>query len=717
MAQAAQPKKVATDADETELWFKRWKAGEAAQKLWEEGYRVDDCYAYWKGHQRTDEFDGQKERKAQVNLIHPMVRSQLPQLYFYRPFARLTAAPERADTIGSNLEDRKQLLQDIGNYFARSPETGLRFSTFLALKESEWAMGVVEVGFSAILTDNPNAPRPPKKEDEDTKLAAEDVAADQANAVGDDDADSPFPPEAPPVAVPPPAMPVPAAVPAAGLGEVDDLGLPVTPPPDAGPGLAPVNRPPRPAPEETVDQEIARRLGMLQGETFYVKFIAEKQVVISESDKPVLAENDWYGYWEDYDIEDVKRVGKLAGWNIRGLKPSTGKKPDEDAEAEKLKSDPDGVEAKKIRLYKIWDLRTHTKLILADGHKKILKKYPFKRLGGLKFLRQDIDPYHFRPVPPIYNSLGEQDVHNDAWEYLRKTEKQTKARWTYDKQAVKADDIEKFEKDDANYIPRDAGTTRPIEPIEHPQFTQLPLQLLGLSERAFAQTSGTSAEARQAQNTGEKTATQAVIQNTSMQVVGSFDRQTVADWLAEVIEELIHLAVDHMNLPRVLQMNVDRESQFALFEAAKVAALWKQIKAEDLMAAADGITWHVTVDIESISPVAEQEQLQRLMNMLNFVGNEKQAIILSRAPIILDRLLDLSGMRGGRDRDVIRAALQAVEEFARMSAQSGAGLPGGIAPMAGGPSPNPAIPAQPVGPPGGAPQPPGPPGVRQLTGG
>lgn len=670
-----------SDDPQVALWFKRKDAAETVQASWEDEYRVDDCYAYWKGHQREEPLDAQHERKAQINLVHPQVRAQLPALYFYRPFGRVTAQPERADTPQSVLPEKSQLLQDMGNYFVRDPETKFRESTFLALKESFWAFGAVEVGYSADFGDNPQATRPPLKEDEDTKVDGEEGAPE-------------------------------------GGSDLDEDGLPLSPAPDAGPGLAPV-APPAP-PAESVEAEIKRLRDALKGETFYVKFISAKQILVSESDKAILSENDWIGYWEDYALEDIKR-SKIYK-NVRNLKPSTGKKKPDAAATESDnaggelkplnpddKSSAGGTGAKKIRLYKLWDLRTKTKVVLADGHKKFLLKEPFKRCG-LKFHRPDIDPYHFRPRPPIFNGLGEQDIHNDSYEYLRRQMKSTKSRWTYDEKAIKREEIEKFEKDDVNYIPRGEGTVRPIEPVEHPQYTQLPLQTLSISERAFAQTTGVPAEARQAQTTGEKTATQATIQHTAAQVVDNFDRSTTAEWLASIIEELIALAIDHLILPRWIAINVDPDSPMAVAEAAKVAQVYRLIKAEDLEAAAAGVTWHVTVDVESISPVAEQDRLNRLLQTLNFIGNPAQAVILSQSPMLLETLLKLAlGPQAGRDRDAVLQGLAAVVQMQAATAAAGAGQPRGVSPMAGLPSPAASVQATPPpGPPGAPPGPPGP---------
>ena len=42
-------------------WFRRVTAGERVQTVWENDYRVPDCYQYWRGNQRAEPFDQQKQ--------------------------------------------------------------------------------------------------------------------------------------------------------------------------------------------------------------------------------------------------------------------------------------------------------------------------------------------------------------------------------------------------------------------------------------------------------------------------------------------------------------------------------------------------------------------------------------------------------------------------------------------------------------------------------
>lgn len=604
-------------------WFDRIAAGVAAKELWEKDYRVPDCYQFWRGNQLANPYDQQKERKAQINKIHPMVRSQIPSLYFNRPYARVEAAPEKADTPLETVSEKAQLLQDTGNYFIRNPDTCFKESTDLALKEHFWSLGCVEVGYSPHFTDNPALDRPAAKETEDTKP---DTPASDSDS--EDDA-------------------------------------PVT------------------------DELLAQLRASLKSERFYVKFISAKQIICSPSDRAIVSENDWIGYWEDFAVEDVKR--SKAYKHTRGLKPSAS-----------CGKDAQGTPtSRNVRLYKIWDLRTKTKWVFAEGHARELLKKSFKRLP-LKFYRPDLDPYHFWPIPPISQGLGRQEEYNRGREWMRRVQRGTAPRFTYNQDAFDQGEIEKLESDDANiFIGRkgNAAAVDAIIPITQPNVSSIVLQDLQLTEKEFNEQTGTPAESRQGQTGGAKTATQATLMAQQSRIEDNLDRSKVATWLAEVVEELILLALDHMNIGQWIAINVDPDSPLANVEALKVAQTFQEINAEVLQSATSGIRWHVEVDVDTLSPQAEEQKLQKVLQIINYLGNPAQAALLANSPQLLSVLLNGMGLRSSSDQSAVREALGVVIKMHQMSAAQGVGTPG-VAPVAGQPGV--------AGPP---PQPPGAPGL------
>lgn len=611
-------------------WFLRFREANAIKEKWEAYYRVPDCYQFWAGNQLAQPLDAQRNRKAQINKIHPMVRSQIPSLYFYRPFGRVVAAPEKADTPLETVNTKSQLLQDTGNYFVREPETEFRLATFLALKESFWSFGCVEVGYSADFAENPAADRPAQQEND--KVQPDTPAKDSD---GDDEI-----------------------------------------PPDA----------------EITEEQLKALRESLKSEKLYVKFISAKQVMCAASDKAIIEHNDWIGYWEDFAVEDVKK--SAAYTKTANLKPSKSCGVDERGEAN----------TQNVRLYKVWDLRTRTRWVFAEGHKHPLLKKSFKRLP-LKFYRPDIDPYHFYPRPPIHSGLGRQEEYNHGREWMRKFRIGTVPRFSYDQDAFDQAEIDKLESDEFNlFIGRKGNSSRDsITPIEQPNIGSMVLQDLALTEKEFNEQTGTPAESRQAQTGGAKTATQATLMAQQARIEDNFDRAQVADWLGTIIEELILLAIDHLNLPKWIAINVDPDSPAAAAEAVRVAQTYKEITADALREAAAGIRWHVAVDVDSLSPQAEEQKLQRVLQIINQLGNPAQAALLANAPQLLAVMLNGMGLRSSADQGAVKEALAVVVRMHQMAAQRGVSTPG-VAPTAGQPSAAPAPVPQPL---------PGTPGIPQ----
>lgn len=634
--------------DYVKTWKKRIDSAKATKEKWEVANRVKECYTYWKGDQLLAPFDEFGQRRVQINKIHPEVKNNLPSLYFFRPYARLTTAPERTNDPGSDIEASTTLLQDTVNHLIRDPETRFKENTFLALKEAHWAMGAVEVGYSADWADAPNADRPPLKETDKTKLA--DGIKGEGEGYADDDD--------------------------------DEL--------TAGPEVD--------ADYAAMVAEVKALKDKLRAERFYVKFIPTKQVLCSPSDKAIVEENDWVGYYEDMPLEDVKR--SKAFKNKKNLKGSTGD-ADRDKEVDEYCESTGAL--KTVRLYKVWDLRTKVRYVFAEGHEKCLMKQPFKRLP-LKFLRFDIDPYHFFPRPPLLSKLSPQDEYNDSREYLRKVRKGTVPRYTYDRGGIEANQLQKLESGEmGTYVPRNEGAAGDvIAPIQQPTYSENALQTLTLSDKEFADVGGVGGDAKVSQT---KTATQAKIAETKLQAQDSFERTQVAEWLADVSKELLALAIERMNIDRWVEVNMPADSMLGQQIAMDIAMKFEKVNAQILSDSAQGIRWDVIVDVESLSPVSEEEKFQKLMGALTAISASPVARLLSVSPPLLKMFLDGIGVKSAKDQETIMQSMQTVVQMeAQLAAQgqnSATGVSGQAAPKP--PTPQGAAPqpaAQPPAPPG-----------------
>lgn len=627
-----------------ETWKKRWLSAEAVHEEHDKVHRVNDCYNYWKGNQLVNATDKYGVRRAQVNKIHPEVRNQLPSLYFYRPFARIVPQPELEDTPGSDIDSTTQLLQDTVNHLIRIKHTRFRESTHLALKESFWSMGVVEVGYSAEFMDDPGGDRPALKERKDTKLPA--------------------------------------------------------PPKDK------VEPKPGQDPEEAaLEAEVAALKKGMKSERFYVKHITAEQFMVSDSDKATLEDNDWVGYWEDVPLSDVREAGKRGVYKNTGdLRASGSDSGDTNTSRMRWKQDNDRGITDRVRLFRVWSLREMVKYVWAENHAGFLLKEDYARLP-LKTLRFDLDPYHFYPIPPIEHKLGPQDEYNLSRDWLRKLRNGYVPRFTYDEDAVDAEQMQKLEKGIINqYIPRHAGTSDPIQPVNQPMMNEGAIQTLTLSDKEFNDVGGVGGDPKIAQ---QKSATQAKIAEVKEQVQDSFDRQLVARWLGEISEELLMLAIDHMLLEQWVQVNVAQDSMYAEQESQKVAQQYQMVTGEKLRSAATGLEYDVIVDMESLSPVSEEEKFQKLMTGIQFIADERLQRVFAVAPDLLVEVLKGMGIQNARKVAMITGAMEKLLEIQMQQAAAGSPPPPGMSPQPSGGEPGMPSPEAQQDTPGG-PQPGGP---------
>jgi hypothetical protein len=451
--------------------------------------------------------------------------------------------------------------------------------------------------------------------------------------------------------------------------------------------------------KETKDTPVPpRRMGEVLGlnqffitrsERFYIKRIPARQVMVSADHTGVLEENPYIGYWSIHYLEDVKRTRKYK--NKEDLKAS-GVKTGEDTE--NRTSESSGLSSgDKIKLYHVWAFREKIYYVFAEGHKLPLLEAKYKRFP-LKFLRFDVDPDSFLPIPPIYRMLHPQDEVNDSREWLRQNRKGTVARFTYDKDAVEPEDMKKLERGDmGTYIPRKANTHSVIEPVNQPNYSMVAAQTLSLAEKEFSELSMQAGEQRGVPQAG--TATQAKIIDVRSQVQESFERMAVADFLAGIVEEMIRLSIDHMSLNRWVMNNADQFAQGFQLEAQRISEMYREITSAQLTEADEGVQWTVTIESASMSPVAEAEERDEWLQVMSLLGNAPMRNLLAVIPSMRRKTLSLYGLKSARDQEIIGEGLNFLMEMDQQAAMAGAppgpGLASqpGAAPRGGGPPPAP----------------------------
>ncbi|MHA2265526.1 MAG: hypothetical protein ACXAEN_24310, partial [Candidatus Thorarchaeota archaeon] len=438
-------------------------------------------------------------------------------------------------------------------------------------------------------------------------------------------------------------------------------------------------------------RELERMQKRVKSEKFYVRHIPANRLLVSLSDRPVVEDNDWLGYWEDFAVSDVKAA--KAYKNTSRLKP----KLPGSARDEKRRTTEESKlgEPEKVRLYKIWNLRTMERFVIAEGHDKYLLRKPFKRLS-LKYLRFDIDPYHFWPIPPINAKLGPQDEYNSSREFLRVTREGRKPKFTVDPGSMDDIEVQKLESGDHGLIAkRKEGTTNPIEPVQQPNLSDSAVQTLTFSDKEFKDVGGIGGDARVSQ---EATATQAKIAAVKEQAGDSYDRGIVATWLGDIVLELLQLAIEKMNIKRMIEINTAPDSAYPEM-VQEMAQDFQAIDAQKLQDESNGLSFAVTIDIESLSPVSEEEAWDKWIMGLQMING--MAALFFSSPELFKMTLTKMGIKSAKDQQMMIQSMQKFVQMQMQMAQMGQQSQG-VSPMGGGTQPG-----QPQGAAGG-PQPGGP---------
>jgi hypothetical protein len=590
--------------DDEKRRIDRWKArlsdGNRTFDRWYDDFKVAKSRRYYKGFARTgdDRLDSHNQERVQINLIAPTINTLLPNLYFYFPFIRVLGTPAVTAQDNTSIEDQAQLLQDTGNTIIRDQATGFNRETFMALKESMWAFGVIEIGYTANFVDNPSyEKRPGLIEDE----AAEEVFEDESKPKD-------FEPE-------------PRGIPDDSLKSLQKL----------------------------VDKE-----------HFFVRHIPPETFRVSISGQPHLEANDWCGYFEWMYIEDVKKATAYRKEATEDLEPGgsivtdyssgTGDVSTSSSTAITYPTDStqdrDRDRSGQIKVWRIWDLRQRVKHVFAEGCDKFfIEGEPYRDLPifPLSFDEQDDDWY---PIPPIFPMLVPQEEYNDSREMLRGLRKIIYPRFVADG-GIDPDELRKLEAGGSGVIARvQQANPCPVVPLQQLPFDAQIVRTIATAKDEIMQVSGVSNEAR-GQVDSDTTATQASIVNQRAMVRDSFSRLRVAKWLSNICRGLIRLAIDKMTLPMWILRNCDSQSPSLIQTAMGISDLYRKITYTDLSEADQLLSWDVSIDVETLSPLTEDLMRGQITSLITQLAQPPVAMLLQHSPPLHKTFLDRSDAAGG----------------------------------------------------------------------
>lgn len=417
----------------------------------------------------------------------------------------------------------------------------------------------------------------------------------------------------------------------------------------------------------------------LKKESLFLKRIPPQHFRVGPGRNTLLS-NDWVAYYEWHYLEDVKKnpdydTAALSGLQATGI--VTGTEDHESNDTEKQQH------AGQVKLWKIWDLRKKVRLVMAEGHPKMLqqdKPFTYLPLAPIKFY--EIADSWF-PLPPIYNWLSPQDEINETREGQRTHRRRFVRRYMREPSVSQAE----FDKLEAG----EDGVCIEVPSLQHPPIAPIPdadlsaqngVGELAISRDDFNRVAGVSGESQGVPQSD--TATQANIINVREQIRESRARTLVAEWLGDIVRLMMLTIKEKMQGSMVVKMNTDPFAPMPQ-EAGADRKAWKEIQAEDL----GDLDMDVKVDLASLSPVAEDGQRQQWNVVLQLLTNPALAVLLmtpnpeapSEPSPLLRKTLSLNGVKSDQEvREIWRigqAALKAAAdaEQAKMQAETKPDLP------------------------------------------
>jgi hypothetical protein len=427
---------------------------------------------------------------------------------------------------------------------------------------------------------------------------------------------------------------------------------------------------------------------MLKSESVYLKRIPPQNFRVSKRPETMLGLHDWCAYKEWHYVEDVKRNPGYQ--NTRDLKPSGAEKPSGEVGAPR-EGDND-KHADMVCLWKIWDLRTQTTTVIADGHDlPLIENEPYKTfpLCDLKYVDRPDDYY---PIPPVFNGRKPQDEVNEIRQRQREHGRRYTRRYTYVEGRITPEEVEKLEKGGDGVMVQ-ALQENAIIPVPDANLHPYTQETLQTATDDFHQVVGVTAE--QEGISESDTATQANILNVNSQIRTTAQRVTVADWLAEIGRAFLGVIVEKMQLPFWIQQNVDTTAMSqppqvmpgmdpraalmpmmgAQAKAMETAQQYQEITSKDL---GDLLGIDISVDVGALSPASQAQEAQAWQMVFQWLSNPATLMAMATSPAILKKLLTSVGLRSASDMAEIQklAQMMLMSGIAAMGAGGGAGAAG-----------------------------------------
>lgn len=147
-------KQEVTKTQLTKFWKDNIAAANRVYSAWANRFQVYNLYQYYEGFQWIGDTDVYN-RPYVVNMIYSTIEAKLPNLIFDNPEFNIRPRPTGIEFNFQDSAERSQIKEDLVNYVCRRKNFNLNDKHELAALDAFFGFGIIEIGFSEEVEDNP----------------------------------------------------------------------------------------------------------------------------------------------------------------------------------------------------------------------------------------------------------------------------------------------------------------------------------------------------------------------------------------------------------------------------------------------------------------------------------------------------------------------------------------------------------------------------------
>lgn len=350
-------------------------------------------------------------------------------------------------------------------------------------------------------------------------------------------------------------------------------------------------------------------------ERIFFKRLFPYRFFTSECAATHLDQQFWVGY---YDFIPRNDLLLYKGIKNKDFLERGGSMP---AESPSLVTMDEGGEAEarpsgdNVKIWHIWDIRCSRRFLLLDGDFVTLAERPYTRLPIFD-IRWIYRSKGFYPVPPVFHWLSPQDEINESREQLRSHRRRFTRKYQVKEGTVDDVEIDKFTQGPDGTVIKykiEPGIT----PVMDANLNPANDKSFVIAKDEFNILTGTSSEMRGVAD--RTTATQAQLINRRSIVREEYENSKVSDWLCASGREALLVMREKFTTGMWVELSKDVGDFMQEVQEQKPVYVW--VTSEDL---SDGFDFRITLDITSVSPIQQEDQMKKFLLFLSTVNQFPQ---------------------------------------------------------------------------------------------